>query len=116
MPPCLKRRSKAERIAVEHQRRRALEGEDRLLLVADDEEAARCRARAGSGGEIVGELVEDLPLRLARVLRLVDQHMVDAGIELVQHPAGIGAFEQQARAIDQIVEIEQAPPPTSPLS
>ena len=34
--------------------------------------------------------------------------MIDAGIELVEHPARVGAIEKRQRALDQIVEIEQA--------
>ena len=94
--------------ALEHQRGRALEREDRLLVVADDEEGAIGATRTGTGGEVGGETLEDLPLRLAGVLRLVDQHVVDAAVELVQDPAGIGAAQQLERAVDEIVEVEQA--------
>ena len=41
----------------------ALEGEDRLLLVADREDGARARAaRPGAGGELMGEEADDRPI------------------------------------------------------
>ena len=45
-------------------------------------------ARAGAGGEFRDQRADDLPLLRAGVLRLVDQHVVDAEIELVEHPGG----------------------------
>src|ERR1700690_4674559 len=73
---------------VEGARRRALEREDRLLLVADREHRApRVGARA-AGGEFGDDGAHDAPLLRAGVLRLVDQHVVDAEIELVEHPGG----------------------------
>jgi hypothetical protein len=44
----------------------------------------------------------------AGVLRLVDQHVVDAEIELVVHPGGIDPTEQIERLVDEVVIIEQA--------
>ena len=74
---------------VEFPRRRALEREDRLLLVADREHGAHhAVARAGAGGEFRDDVRDDVPLPRAGVLRLVDQHMIDAAVELVMHPAG----------------------------
>ena len=49
----------------------------------------------------------DLPLLLAGVLRLVDQHVVDAEIELVVHPGGIDVAQQRQRLVDEIVVVEQ---------
>ena len=64
---------------VEFLRRGALEGEDRLLFVADREEAARARRLR----EFIGDDLQNLPLRRARVLRLVEQNVIDLLIELV---------------------------------
>ena len=47
------------------------------------------RARAGAGEEFRRQRADDLPLLRAGVLRLVDQHVVDAAIELVVHPGGV---------------------------
>ncbi len=44
------------------------------------------------------------------VLCLVDQDVVDAAVELVQHPAGADAAEQIQGLMDQVVEIEGAEP------
>src|SRR5271155_2672635 len=74
---------------VKHVRRCALKGEDRLLFVADGEEGAPRCARAEAHGKLACEVLEDLPLRLARILRLVDEDVVDALVELIKHPAGV---------------------------
>src|SRR6516165_11055764 len=71
---------------LEFARGRALEREDRLLLVADGENRAPDEARAGAGEKFAREPPDDVPLLRARVLRFVDQHVVDALIELVVHP------------------------------
>ena len=42
------------------------------------------------------------------VLRLVDQHMVDAAVELVMHPARGDTVQHRQRLVDQIVIVEQA--------
>ena len=76
-------------------RRGALERIDRLLVVADRENGARDAARAGAGGELGDQPSHDLPLLGAGVLRLVDQHMVDAEIELVVHPGGVDVGKQR---------------------
>ena len=68
-------------------------------------------ARAGAGEEFGRPAPDDLPLLRARVLRLVDQHMVDAAVELVVHPGGaIRRVEQRERLVDQVVVVEQAAP------
>ncbi len=61
----------------------------------------RALPAARPGEKLARELFENPPLRRARVLRLVDENMVDAGIELVEHPARVRAFEQRQRARDQ---------------
>ena len=93
---------------VEHVRRGALEGKDRLLFVADREESARAGALPAPGREIASELFENFPLSFARVLRLIDENMVDSRIELVEHPARVRAFEQSHGLFDEIVEIEDS--------
>ena len=52
----------------------------------------------------------DLPLLRAGVLRLVDQDVVDAEIELVEHPGGRHVGEQRQRLVDQVVVVEQRAP------
>src|SRR5262245_2857262 len=73
---------------LEFARGRALEREDRLLLVADGENRALDEARASAREKFAREPPDDVPLLRARVLRFVDQQMVDALIELVLHPGG----------------------------
>ena len=51
---------------------------------------------------------DDVPLPRAGILRLVDQHMIDAAVELVMHPAGGAAIQHRQRLVDQIVVVEQA--------
>ena len=68
----------------------------------------RCAARAGARGEILGDLAQDLPLLGVRVLRLVDQHVVDAAIELVEHPGRVAAREQREGLVDEVLEVERA--------
>ena len=46
-------------------------------------------------------------MRLARILRLIDQHMVDPGIQFIEHPARFRALEQGQGLADEIVEIEE---------
>src|SRR6266446_10519438 len=76
----------------------ALEGKDRLLFVADGKNTARrFAARAFADGEFGDQLPDNRPLLRARVLRLIDQHMIDAEVELVVHPGGIDAFHEGER-------------------
>ena len=89
-------------------RRRVLKRKDRLLLVADGENRARQIARALAGGEFGHQPPHDLPLLVAGILRLVDQNMVDAEIELVVHPGGIDVAQERKRLVDQVVIVEQA--------
>ena len=75
-------------------RRGVLERIDRLFLVADREHGALYAARTGAGSEFSSEPAHDLPLLVAGVLRLVDQDMIDAEIELEMHPGRIDVGEQ----------------------
>ena len=96
---------------LEFARRGALEAEDRLLRIADREDGSDLpRSRAAAGREILGDVAQDLPLLGVRVLRLVDEHVVDATVELVQHPGAVATREQRQRLGDEIVEIERADP------
>src|SRR4051812_49933220 len=52
---------------------------------------------------------DDVPLPGTGVLRLVDQYMVDAAVELEVHPAGGHAVQHLQRLVDQVVIIEQPP-------
>src|SRR5258708_19898025 len=90
-------------------RRGALERKDRLLLVADREDrAGDAVARAFAGSEFGDDMRNDIPLPGAGVLRLVDQHMIDAAVELVMHPTRRHAFHHLTRLVDQIVISDQA--------
>jgi hypothetical protein len=61
-----------------------------------------------AGQELLRQPLDDLPLGRARVLRLVHQHMVQAFVELEEHPfLAAGRGEQAAGVLDQVVEIEQ---------
>ena len=51
---------------------------------------------------------DDVPLPRTGILRLVDQNMIDAAIELVVHPAGCAAVEHGQCLVDQVVIVEQA--------
>ena len=88
----------------------ALERVDRLLLVTDGENGAGdAVARPETREELGRQRLDDGPLLRARVLRLVDQDVVDAAIELVVHPgAGVLARKQSAGADNKVVEIEKA--------
>src|SRR5215470_20295397 len=67
---------------VELVRRGALEREDRLLLVADRKDGAkRAVARAFTRGEFGDDVGNDVPLPGTGILRLVDQHVIDAAVE-----------------------------------
>ena len=95
----------------EHARRGALEGVDRLLFVADGEDRAGDLAGPGAGEELLHQLAHHLPLARTGVLRLVDQHMVDALVELVMDPRGGGrAGQELGGPHDQILEIQPPAP------
>ncbi len=89
--------------------RGALKRKDRLLLVPDREHRSHhAVARAGARGEFGNDVRDDVPLPRAGVLRFVDQHMIDAAVELVVNPARGDAVEHFQRLVDQIVIVEQA--------
>ena len=86
----------------------ALEAVDRLLLVADDEQRAHLAARAGVAEELRRQRLDDLPLLGARVLRLVDEDVVDAAVELEHHPRReLLPAEQEDALGNQILVVER---------
>ena len=89
-----------------------LEGIDRLFLVAHGEDGARTGPIAVGprpGKKTLGQGAQDVPLLGGRVLGLVQQDMVDAAVQLEQHPGGVGAAGQQLhRPVDQIREVQPA--------
>ena len=94
---------------IEFVRRGALKRKDRLLLVADRKDRARdAIARAFARGEFGNDMGDDVPLPRAGILRLVDQHVIDAAVELVVHPAGRDPVQHRQCLVDQIVIVEQA--------
>ena len=80
-----------------------------MLLVANRKHGARdAVARAVACGKFGNDVLDNVPLPRAGVLRLVDQHVVDAAVELVMHPAGGNLVQHEKRLVDQVVIIEQA--------
>ena len=94
-----------------------LETEDRLLEIADREDRAGLVSHAPTFGapfgpfardELLGERFQDVPLHGAGILPFIDQHMIDATIELVEHPGRDARSSQQiARGENEIVEIKR---------
>src|SRR6185369_15740662 len=95
---------------IEFARRRTLEREYRLLLVAYGEDRPVDRARAGAGKKLSRQKPDDLPLLRTGILRLVDQHVVYALIELVMNPCRAILTQQRERLVDQVVVVEKSPP------
>src|SRR6185437_7583938 len=110
--------TKPWRAAVDIELRRigSLEGEDRLFLVADGEDRAHDRLPAAARPlngiackKFCRQRFDDSPLLRAGVLRLVDQQVIDASIELVEHPGRrLALLEQLPRLHDQVVVVESA--------
>jgi hypothetical protein len=95
---------------IERLRRRALKREDRLLLVADGVDRAPPCLCAFAGKKFRDQRPHDRPLFRAGVLRLVDQHVVDAAVELVVHPGRGDALQQRQRLVDQVVVVQETAP------
>ncbi len=94
----------------------ALEAEDRLLGVAHGEDRAIAVDRAGACEEFLGQAADHLPLVGVGVLCLVNQHVVDPAVELVEHPrGGVGVFQQSARGDNQVVIVESSLPSLGPV-
>ena len=94
---------------VELVRSGALERIDRLFLVADREEGAVLLGPARAGEELVADGLQDLPLMRRGILGLVDQDVVDAAVELVEHPGRARRLQEVAGPLDEVFEVEQAP-------
>ena len=105
-------RCKVDTVASHHRRVRPLKGIDRLLEITDDEQGTRpglivIGIRPGLE-ELVTQPPQKLPLRGTGVLRLVEEHMANAVIELPSNPlGGIAVGEHVVCQPDQIVVIEQ---------
>ena len=87
----------------------AAEAVDRLLRIADDEEAAgdgRDRAPVGCGGIVGGEQQQDLGLQRVGVLELVDEDVREALLEAAPH--GSSLRDEVARLEQQVEEVERA--------
>ena len=85
-----------------------LEAEDRLFLVAHNEQRAGCFTRTFAAEKLVRQRRDHTPLLRAGILRFVDQQMVEPAVDLVEHPgrdAWLG--EQRAAPLDLIAEIER---------
>ena len=87
-----------------------LERIDRLLNIADDKNRALfVRVRTDASGKFVGQLFDHGPLVRARVLGLIDQHMINAAIKTEQHPLRDLFIREQCLGLaDQVVEVEHA--------
>ena len=83
----------------------ALEAEDRLLLVADRKEGARRGAGAFAREELFRQRRDHRPLRGAGVLRLVDQQVVEAAVELVEHPRCDACTGEQTAADGDLIAV-----------
>ncbi len=87
----------------------AAEPVDRLLGIADDEEAAGQRLRlapVGLARIVGGEEQEDLGLQRIGVLELVDEDALEAALEALAHPPVVA--HQVARDEQQIEKVERA--------
>ena len=89
---------------------RALEGIDRLLLVADHKQRPEPVAGPQTGSQLIREVFDQLPLIGAGVLRLIHQNMVDAPVQPEQHPGRQRPVGQQGpRPSDEVVKVQKAP-------
>src|SRR3546814_7794939 len=85
----------------------ALKAEDCLFAIADGEEGADALGIVGRTREkLLGEREDNAPLAHIGVLRLVDEDVVGALVELEAHPfAEVADAPQRPRERDEIVEI-----------
>src|SRR3546814_19973644 len=64
--------------------------------------------RAFAGEEVARQPLDDAPLFRAGVLRLVDQQVIEATVELEQHPGDAAvAREQTVGIVNEVVVVEQ---------
>ncbi len=87
----------------------ALKAVDRLFGVADGKDRAQAVAGPLADEKFLGERRHDLPLLGVGVLRLVDQNVVEAAVELEQHPwRDAGVAQQIKGGRNQVVIVEDA--------
>ena len=85
----------------------ALEAVDRLLLVAHREQGAGSLACAFAGEKLLGQALDDRPLLRVGILRLVNEDVVHATVDLEQHPRrSAGTREERLRLEDEVVIVE----------
>ena len=89
----------------------ALKAEDRLFEIADHEQAAELVTLAAPGKIFLHQRADHLPLQQVGILRLINQHVIDAAVELEAHPIGGARFAQQARGGGDHVVIIDHPGP-----
>ncbi len=91
----------------------ALKPEDRLLVIADDEQRPHPRRAHRIAAEIfLDQRADDRPLLRVGILRLVDQDMLRGLVELEADPvADAGLGKQLQRLADQVVEVDRPGPP-----
>src|SRR5690606_14221792 len=88
----------------------SLERIDRLLFIAHGKYGAlHAIARPMPGEKFLRQLSHDRPLRWARVLRLIDQDVVDTAIELVLNPwPHVRAGKEVHGTLNEIVEVQKS--------
>src|SRR6266851_9865208 len=80
---------------------------DGLLGVADCEDRPPALARAATAEEFLGERRDDSPLLRIGVLRLIDEDMVEAAVELEENPRrDAGPVQEIAALEDEVVVVE----------
>ena len=90
---------------------RPLKAENRLFIVTDHEQGALGILRPVAIEPWLGQRLDDLPLPGVGVLRFIDQHVIDALVELVAHPfGGAGGLEQPLCRCDHVVIIDNTQP------
>lgn len=102
-------RSLRECVSIEEELRgiSALEAEDRLLDVTDGEHRSAALLGCLAGKKLGGQRTDHPPLMRARVLRLVDQQVVDSAVQLIENPRCVSfLFQKACGRFDQIIEIE----------
>src|SRR5262249_7086998 len=86
----------------------ALEAVDRLLFVAHRKQRANPFACVLAGEEFLGKSRNDRPLRWIGVLRLINENVVDAAVDLEQNPGcSTRAGHKVLRLEDQVFVVER---------
>ena len=85
----------------------ALKAVDGLLFVANGKEGAVFFTGALSGEKLLCQAGDHLPLVGAGILRFIDEDMVKAAVQFIEHPGGVIAALQQAGGVfDEVLIIE----------